>query len=481
MSFSSIALRTSTGLSLLIAGSAIIAAAPLEVVLEPQVRQERAVLDLQEAFLRVAERARPAVVSIRSRRAPRAMQMPDFDFGPFQMPRMPGAPGQQRPQIGSGSGFIVRPDGWILTNDHVVVDAEEVIVTLADGREFTGEVRRDFASDLALVRINATGLPTLEMADSAQVRVGQWAIAYGNPFGLQQTMTVGIVSALDRASVVGGGPAEARFYPDLLQTDASINPGNSGGPLLDIHGRVIGVNVAITSPTGGNVGIGFAIPAATAMYVTEQLITKGVVTRGYLGLVPERLTPRDAERYGVREGALIVQVQEGSPAAQAGLQVEDVVTHVNNQAVPNDLELRRIIARTPPGQQVRMRVRRGADQREIVATVGAAPGQPTAQRPQEQQPQARLGLQVNDVTPEIARQLRLPAGAGGVVVTAVQPGSPAEEAGLRPGDIVQRIQGQEITSASQVPPLLQKVRPGQDVSLVVLRGDSRVLVRIQAR
>ena len=279
---------------------------------KPPVQPPVQALELQNAFEQVADHLNPSIVFIRSRQAAKAVRATggDEEDTPFNFPGIPGAPngrgfrmGPQsgRPSYASGSGVIVRGDGYILTNDHVVQGADKVTVELSDGREFTGQVKRDFRSDLALIKIDATGLPPAELADSDRVKVGQWAIAFGAPFGqeLRNSMTVGIVSALKRNQDIGSG-SEGRHYSGLIQTDASINPGNSGGPLVDVYGRVIGINVAIESPSGGNVGIGFTIPANTARFVMEQLITKGSVTRGYLGLAPKALTFDDQQRYGVK-------------------------------------------------------------------------------------------------------------------------------------------------------------------------------------
>ena len=444
-----------------------------------------AVVEMQNAFTAVADGVRPAVVSITSRRTftPSATSPDmDFDFGPFG--GGPGgmrmAPPMPRTAVGTGSGFIVRKDGWILTNDHVVGGADKVTVRLDDGREFNGDVKRDPRSDLAVVKIDADNLPTLQLADSSQVKVGQWAIAFGSPFGLEDTMTVGIVSALGRESAIGGsrgGGEEARFYPNLIQTDASINPGNSGGPLLDIYGHVMGVNVAIGSPTGGNVGIGFAIPANTAQYVMEELITRGSVTRGYLGFAPTNLSPGDQARYGVKEGALVAMVEEGSAAEKAGLQVEDVITRFNDQPVHNALELRDAIARTAPGQTIQLMVIRNGKEQTLTATIGNVPGSKTAEAPTAGPTQGRLGVQVADLTPEIAKQLGLSETAKGVVVAGVQPASPASEAGLRQGDVILRINGKDVKSASDMAGIVKSVPPGSDASIVVMREKSRILLR----
>jgi serine protease Do len=441
-------------------------------------------IELQNAFQNVAEAVRPAVVHITSRKTISAPEGPMGLFGQlgpegsgrFQMP-----PRQAR---GNGSGFIVRADGYIMTNDHVVGGADQVTVTLDDGREFTGKVIRDQRSDLALVKVEASGLPVLSFADSNNIKVGQWAIAYGSPLGLSDTMTAGIVSALGRETEIGARE-EARFYPNLIQTDASINPGNSGGPLLDIYGNVVGVNVAIASPTGTSVGIGFAIPANSAKFVMEQLITTGRVTRGFLGFAPESMNVVEKQRYGVQNGVLVMSVEEGTPAAKAGLQVEDVVTQVDGQPVDNEAALRELIARTAPGTKMTLTVRRDGKDLTLNSTVAEAPGAQVAAAPAAPaaapRQQGKLGVGVADITPEIARQLNMDANAKGAVVGEVTPGSPAQEAGIRPGDILLRVNGKQINQSSDVAGAVQSLKPGDEASLVIRRDKSNILARVNIR
>jgi serine protease Do len=458
-------------------------------------RPAQSVVDLQNAFQNVAKGVQPAIVSITSRMTVRpAIGQAQFEgFGDLEE-LFQGAPGLRGPgrmqmaprtAIGTGSGFIVRSDGYILTNDHVVGGADSVTVHLDDGREFTGTVKRDPRSDLAVVKIDASSLPTLNLADSTGVNVGQWAIAFGSPFGLDDTMTVGVVSALGREKTIGGGPGDdRRFYSNLIQTDASINPGNSGGPLVDIYGNVVGVNVAIGSPTGSNVGIGFAIPASTAKYVMDQLITSGKVVRGYLGFAPETLSVADRTRYGVKEGALVAMVEEGSPAAKAGLQVEDVVISFNGQAVRDAASLRDMVARTAPGLNSTITVVRGGKQVYLTADIGTPPGEKSASAaptPADVASKGKLGISVADLTPEIAKQLSLDESAKGVVVAEVAPGSPAMEAGIRPGDVVLRVNGRNVGASSEVPDVVKSLKAGEDASIVVRRGGARVLLKATLR
>ncbi len=272
------------------------------------------------------------------------------------LPGMPFPHGMPHRSEATGSGVIVRADGYILTNDHVVEGASGgiVTVTLADGREFKGRVFPDSKSDLAVVKIDpgATPLPVAGFADSAAVRSGQWAIAVGSPFDLQNTMTVGIISALGRHQTIGGdSPSNpGRYYPDLIQTDAAINPGNSGGPLFNIDGKVVGINVAIESPVEGSAGVGFAIPSDIAQQVMNSLIQSGKVTRGYLGLAPDDLTPALQTQYGQKDGAFVRDVRLDSPAGKAGLQAADIVTAFDGKPVRSEITLRELISATPARQ-----------------------------------------------------------------------------------------------------------------------------------
>ncbi|HLK61383.1 MAG TPA: trypsin-like peptidase domain-containing protein [Chthonomonadaceae bacterium] len=367
---------------------------------EPPVQPPAQALSTEAAFEQVADKLRPSVVFIQSQQtinAPRVRRSAD-DGQDF--PGFPGAPGGRRPfgrsnpyMEASGSGVIVRSDGYILTNDHVVDGADKVTVTLQDGREFPGEVKRDFKSDLALVKIHANNLPAAELADSDRVKVGQWAIAFGSPFGLSDTMTVGVVSSLHREQVIGGNGPDGRLYPSLLQTDASINPGNSGGPLVDLYGRVVGINVAIESPSGGNVGIGFAIPANTARYIMNDLITTGKVVRGYLGMAPVTPSYAQKQKYGVQSGALVARVETGSPAASGGLQVEDMIVRYNGKSVTDDAMLREMVARTAPGETAILVVKRNGEEKTLHVAIGSTPDELTAQNsaPEQQTERGKRG------------------------------------------------------------------------------------------
>jgi serine protease Do len=457
----------------------------------PPVTPTAQALGIQDDFEKVADKLRPSVVSIKSRQTINgpvlrgAGQGQDNPFGglQFQFPGAPGGGQQFRFQPGvrraeaSGSGVIVRSDGYILTNDHVVAGADRVTVTLLDGRQFAGTVHRDPKSDLALIKIDADNLPAAQLADSDGVKIGQWALAFGSPFALNDTMTVGVVSSLNRREMIGEGN-DNRLYPSLIQTDASINPGNSGGPLVDVYGRVVGVNVAIESPSGGNVGIGFAIPANTARYIMDQLIAKGTVTRGYLGLAPSGLSYEDQQRYGVKQGALVTTVQDGTPAAQAGFQVEDVVVRFNDKPVAGEASFRDMVARTAPGTAVPVVVERNGKETTLNVTIGQQKDVQVAQEPQaptRERTHGKLGVAVGNLdNPQVRQQFNLKDTIkSGAVVAEVVPGSPAQQAGLFPGDVIVRLDGKKIDNAEQLSEVANGLKPGSTVPIVVRRADGQ--------
>jgi Do/DeqQ family serine protease len=454
---------------------------------KPPVQPAPQALELQNAFENVAESVRPAVVFIKSRQSASALageeENPMFDF------RIPGAPGEGNPfrnmprrrGTASGSGVIVRNDGYIITNDHVVQDADKVTVRLNDGREFEGQVKRDFRSDIALVKINATGLPTAPFSDSNDAKVGQWAVAFGSPFGLSDTMTVGVVSSLHRNQAIGRG-AEGRYYPSLIQTDASINPGNSGGPLLDIYGRILGINVAIESPSGGNVGIGFAIPANTAKYVMEQLISKGKVVRGFMGLTPKTLEYNEKQRYKVKEGVLVLNLQDGTPAAKGGIQVGDVIVRYNNKQIANEVDFREMVAKTQPGTSVPLSVLREGGEKTLNITIGTAEEPKIAQNPAPLKREARgkMGMVVGDANDAaVRRELRLQgAGQPGAIITEVVSNSAAAEAGLQTGDIVERVDGKAVRNADDLTSIVKSLSAGTH-SFAIKRGNQRFLANVE--
>jgi serine protease Do len=318
------------------------------------------------------------------------------------------------------------------------------------------------------------------------VKIGQWAIAFGSPFRLTDTMTVGVVSSLHREQTIGSGE-ETKNYPSLIQTDASINPGNSGGPLVDVYGRVVGINVAIESPSGGNVGIGFAIPANTAKYVMDQLIRTGSVARGFLGVA---LAPMEmAQQQGVTTGALVTQLNDNTPAARAGVLPGDVVTKFDGKDVATDGDLRQYVARTRPGTTVPMTVRRDDHNVTLNVTVGSPEANKMAMNNDTNSddtpnqaapvPQGKLGIRIaNASDASVRQQLGLKGNPSGAVVVELQPGSPAQEAGLQPGDIITRLNGQSITDAAGLSAAARNLKDGQKVNAIIRRGSSTILAQI---
>ncbi len=371
-----------------------------------------------------------------------------------------------------GSGFVIRQDGYVATNNHVVDGATEIMVRLSDGRRFAARViGRDRKTDLALLKIGATNLPVLALGDSDALQVGEPVMAIGNPFGLEGTVTIGIVSAKER--VIGQGP-----YDDFIQTDASINPGNSGGPLVNSAGQVVGVNTAILSRTGGSVGIGFAIPINQVKAILPELEAKGRVTRGWLGVLVQPVTPDLAKAFRLPEarGALVAQVLRDSPAARAGLQAGDVIVGFDGRALEKDGELPRFVAATPVGREVPLQVIR--DRRSLTLTVRVAelpePQEVAAADPDR----VRLGVAVQILTPELAQQLGVPD-RGGVVVVAVKDGSPAAEAGIEPGDIIAEANRQPVQTVADLRRALEAQDAGEPLLLQLHRKGSSLFVALR--
>ncbi len=425
---------------------------------------------VQSAFQHIAEQVGPAVVTINAERRPTRAdaEAPQVPFPlPFGDLMPPGVTPRMR---GMGSGVIVRPDGYVLTNDHVVAGADSVEVVLQDGRRLKGSVKRDFRSDIAVIKVDANNLPSAKLGNSDTVRPGQWAIAIGSPFGKANTVTTGVVSAVGRREEIGD-MRQGRFYPNLIQTDASINPGNSGGPLLNIRGEVVGINTAIESPSGAFAGIGFAVPINTARFVMDQLIEKGRVVRGYMGITPENVTPDDADRLGVKDGALVASVEDGAPAARAGIRVEDVIVSIDGKPIKGELDLRDQVARIAPGKTVDVVLIRDKKRETVKVTLGEAPevgaasGTPSA----TEDGLVKLGLQAETLTEEMADQLGLPKSTRGAAVTSVAPGSPADEAGLSRGDVVTRVNARTITQADDLRRAAAGLRSGDRAVFIVRR------------
>jgi serine protease Do len=391
-------------------------------------------------FADLVAQVRPAVVSVTNHLKATAAA-DDEDSEGDGGPMIPGLPFgmMPHPQMHAvearGSGFIIDANGTIVTNNHVVKDAQTVDVTLDDGTTLPAKViGTDPRTDVAVLRVSAGHpLPFIQLGDSADVRVGQWVVAMGNPFGLEGTVTAGIVSA--RGRDIGSGP-----YDQFIQIDAPINRGNSGGPLFTQDGKVVGINTAILSPSGGSIGIGFAIPSNTVHNVVDQIEATGHVTRGFLGVETQPVSPTMAKALGLPDhnGALVAQVQPDSPAAKAGLRPGDVIRKVGDTAVPSARALAVDVAAVKPGQTVPITLTRGGESQTIQVTVGTMPNEQTADASGDGQSEARgrVGLALAPITPDARQQLNLPDGVSGALIARVQSGSPADKAGLRQGDVI---------------------------------------------
>lgn len=374
-----------------------------------------------------------------------------------------------------GSGFLVSEDGYILTNNHVVEKADEVTVTLLDKEDYKAKVvGTDPKTDIALIKIQpGKKLPYVRLGDSDRLQIGEWVVAIGNPFGLGHTVTAGIVSAKGR--VIGSGP-----YDDFIQTDASINPGNSGGPLFNLQGEVVGINTAIIQ---GGQGIGFATPIQMAKSVLGQLKEKGKVTRGWLGVYIQMLTPDMAESLNVPEGkgALVADVTKGGPAEKAGIRSGDVIVRFDGQEVEDQHELPQIVASTTPGKKVQVTVVRDGKRIEIPVTIAEMEGeQAEAGKGGRPDLSKGLGLTVQDITPEIAKHMDI-ENRKGVLVTAVESGSPADDAGFREGDIIRQINRQPVKNAGEFQKVMGKAKDDKTVLFLVERGEGRIFLAVKNR
>ncbi len=439
-----------------------------------------------ESFAPIVNKVAPAVVKIqttmRLTNSP-TPQFPGFN-NPFWRHFFGDQPGQALPphplgpryEYGLGSGVIVTSNGYILTNNHVVDHSTEVKVTLHDGREFTAKViGRDPKSDIAVVKIDANNLPVAHMADSAKVQVGDVVLAIGNPFGVGQTVTMGIVSAKDR------GNMGIEDYEDFIQTDAAINPGNSGGPLVDTEGRVIGINTAILSRSGGNQGIGFAIPSDLARHVMDSLIKYGHVTRGYLGLMIQNVTPALAQEFKLKEptGALVGQVEPKGPAAKAGFKDGDVVLDYNHRKITDSESLRFRVAETAPGSTVPVEIWRNGSTRTLEVKIGklGATAQIAQNNTNENNETGTLnGVGVTNLDQQTRQQFHVPDTVKGAVITEVKPGSPSAEAGLKPGEVIESINRHPVKNAEDAVRLTEHAKNNQTLVRVWGDGGSHYVV-----
>jgi serine protease Do len=437
------------------------------------------VKDLGRAFVEVAKKVQPSVVSIRAEKtvtssSPMEGFGEDFFKGtPFEdFFKGRGAPPSKRKQTAGGSGVVVDSKGYILTNNHVVAGADKITIHLFDGRELKGTVKGiDPKTDLAVVHVDAGDLPVAALGDSDKIEVGEWAIAIGSPFGLEKTVTVGVISAKGRSGLGTG------TYEDFVQTDASINPGNSGGPLVNIDGEVVGINVMIIQP---GQGIGFAIPINLAKTIMTALISQGKVVRPWMGIGLQDLTPELIASFKLEEneGALIGQVYEGSPAEKAGLKVGDLILEIDGVKVRNSQDVVREVLRKGVGQEIKLEIIREGKKTEILVTTGEMPADPTEQKAGQAEKKEWFGLRVTALTPDMAKQLGLKT-AEGVVIEAVERGSVADEAGLRRGDAILEVNRRKIKDENDYLKVMEKIKPGQGVLFLVSRGGSTFFVSLK--
>jgi serine protease Do len=424
-------------------------------------------------FTGIVERNGPAVVNIsvshdvKAEAAPQIQGLdrnsPFFEF--FR--QFPGAvPHGSVPERGMGSGFIVSPDGVILTNAHVVDDVSEVTVKLTDGREFRAKViGSDKPSDVAVIKIDATGLPTVKLGSSTNEKVGEWVLAIGSPYGFENSVTSGIVSAKSRSLPDG-------TYIPFIQTDVAVNPGNSGGPLFNMKGEVIGINAQIFSHTGGYQGLSFAVPIELAVKVKDQLQQFGKVSRGRLGVTIQELNQQLADSFGMKRpgGALVAAVEENGPAAKAGVKTGDVILKINGHAIASSSELPAQVADVKPGTKATLEISRNGSSKEIEVTVGELKADKAVSANSPNQEHGRLGLALRPLSPEERRQV----GSNGLVVE--QASGPAARAGIHPGDLLLAVNGTPIQSVEQLRGLV--VKSGKTMALLIQRDDGKIFVPV---
>lgn len=426
-------------------------------------------------FTQLAERLSPTVVNITTTqdvRKPRRGRLPQpeemFEF--FR--RFAPPEGEQRfmpPRRGQGSGFIISDDGYILTNTHVVDDTDEVIVRLHDRREFRAKVvGTDDRTDVALLKIEAQGLPRVTIGDPERLKVGEWVLAIGAPFGFENTVTAGIVSAKGRSL-----PQEN--YVPFIQTDVAVNPGNSGGPLFNMRGEVVGVNSQIISRSGGYMGLSFAIPIDVAMDVAEQLKKSGKVSRGRIGVLIQEVTADLAESFGLAksEGALVSEVEPGGPADKAGVQASDIILKFNGRKVERSIDLPRMVGATRPGTKATLTLWRKGATREVTVVVGEMPDDKTVAVVTPERKVDRAGLMVSELTAEQRRQLKIESG---VLIEDVS--GAAARAGLRPGDVILAVNNREVTSIEELNRLIEESKR-KSVAVLVKRGETSIYIPLR--
>jgi serine protease Do len=434
------------------------------------------------AFSDIVKGVSPTVVNISTiKTVERDVPFQHFFEGPLRDFMEPFRFPRRRKEQSLGSGVIVSPDGYIITNSHVVEKADLIKVTLYDKQSYKGRViGMDKKTDVAVIKISAKDLQAIRWGDSDRLQVGEFVLAFGNPYGLSHTVTMGIVSALGRADV---GITD---YEDFIQTDAAINPGNSGGPLVNINGELIGINTAIFSNTGGYQGIGFAVPSNMARSVMTQLINEGRVTRGWLGVTIQKVTPELAREFGLSKpsGALVTDVFKGSPAERAGLKRGDVIVELNDREIKDVESLRNRIAQSEVGSTVRLEIKRDGKTiyldvviTELPEDVAMLPS--SGMEEQEGNEDMLAGLSVMELTEDIARQLGLSGAEDGVVVSRVEPYSAAEEAGIKKGDVIQEINKKRVRNLDDFNRIVSKAKEGDMILLFINRNGRKFYIPVK--
>ncbi len=439
----------------------------------------RQIMETGRAFSDIVNTVSPSVVNISTTKLVQRDSGPFFNdpFFDFLSPFHDFGTPRKWKERSLGSGVIVSTDGYIVTNNHVVEKADEIKVTLFDRRVLKGRiVGADSKTDVAIIRIDADSLPVLTWGDSEKLQVGEFVLAIGSPYGLSNTVTMGIISAVGRANV---GIAD---YEDFIQTDAAINPGNSGGPLVNISGELIGINTAIFSRTGGYQGIGFAVPSNMVRSVMDQLIQKGKVTRGWIGVTIQELTPELAQQFGLKrsKGALVSDVVKDGPAAKAGIMRGDIITEFNGKDVKDVSGLRNLVSQSKAGSSIALKLLRAGKELTITVTIVELPREvaevaPEAV-PEEAETKMLTGLVVMDLSREIIRQLGFNKEEKGVVVVKVEPGSPADEAEIKKGDIIKEINRREIENLATYNSVLKSLNEQESLLLFINRSGKRFYV-----
>lgn len=449
----------------------------------PRITQHLA--ETEKAFVEISKRVTPAVVNISTTKTMKGMERGPFSpffqdpffrrffgdeyFNEHQMPR-------KRKEQSLGSGVIVSDDGYIVTNNHVVEGADEIKVVLSDRKEFVGKVvGADPKTDLAIVKIKANGLPAIVWGDSDQIEVGEFVLAIGSPFGLNQTVTSGIISAKGRANV---GIAD---YEDFIQTDAAINPGNSGGALVNIRGELIGINTAIFTRSGGYMGIGFAVPSNMAKSVMDSLVKEGKVTRGWLGVYIQDITPELAKQFklGTNTGALVSDVMEGSPADRAGLQRGDVILQYNGKEVENNSHLRNLVAQTTVGKTIDVKIIRDGRTESVKVVIGELPAEVAKGETGEGGSGGIFqGVKVQGLTSEFRERLDIPDKIKGVVITGIDADSPAEEYGIKAGDVIMQINRKDVKTVKDFNRISDEIKQGESILVLVYRDGMTIYITL---